>query len=206
MRHRAGLVNHKHVCFPWFHLSPEQKTVSVGQDQEVEKSEFVPFPRSRWKHCQRPRWEIIWWHSRVPGSPHGEEKGSGTGDREGPGVLLQQEQGSPFPQAPSWAGHLGTGPAKVLCEGKLPAVLWFRPSLSEAKRLKVSFWCKTSNMKQLCVAKRDGFCSLRSHSSKCRAWGCFLQLSEIVIFFIYCCFLNAFQEKTLETKSWLVKF
>lgn len=120
--------------------------------------------------------------------PMGSRWGQGQVIGRGPGVLLQQEQGSPFPQAPSWAGHLGTGPAKVLCEWKLPAVLWFKPSLSEAKRLKVSFWCTTSNMKQLRVSKHDVFCSLRSHSSKCRAWGCFLQLAEIVIFFIYCCF------------------
>lgn len=85
--------------------------------------------------------------------PMGKRWGQGQAIGRGPGVLLQQGQGSPFPQAPNWAGDLGMEPAKVLCEWKLPAVLWFKPNLSEAKRLKVNFWCITSNFKQLCVAK-----------------------------------------------------
>lgn len=122
------------------------------------------------------------------GVPVGRRWGEGQAIGRGPGVLLPREQGGPFPQAPGWARHLGTEPAKVLCEQKLPAVLCLEPSLTEAKRLKVSFWCVTSNLKQLCVAKCVVLCSLRSHSSECRARGCFLQLPEIVIFFFYCHF------------------
>lgn len=56
------------------------------------------------------------------------------------------------------------------------------------------------------VAKLGAFYGLRSYRSKWRVWGCFLKLSEIENFFLLFFFCNNFEEETLETKSWLLKF
>lgn len=134
----------------------------------------------------------------------GDSQGQAIG--RAPGMPPQYEQGSPFPWTPSWAEHSGTASAKMVWKpiAASNAVVWVQASKgwkTESKLLVYNLRFETT----VWVAKLGAFYSLRSYRSKWGVWGCFLKLS-LKIFFSTILVCSNFEEETLETKSWLLKF